>query len=70
MRHATGTDRATPSINPPRDYKQWHIDITFVAQPEPLYDSARGGCRCRPIDFPHFSEPRVVCRIAVAGDLP
>src|SRR5271154_6457311 len=26
-------DRAIPTAKPPRDYKGWHIDITFVANP-------------------------------------
>jgi taurine dioxygenase len=34
-------DRAVPSATPPRDYKGWHIDITFVANPN-SYSILRG----------------------------
>jgi taurine dioxygenase len=34
-------DRSIPSTKPPRDYKGWHIDITFVANPN-KYSILRG----------------------------
>jgi taurine dioxygenase len=34
-------DLSIPSIHPPRDYKGWHIDITFVANPN-KYSILRG----------------------------
>jgi taurine dioxygenase len=34
-------DRAIPTVKPPRDYKGWHIDITFVANPN-KYSILRG----------------------------
>ncbi|MGZ5926919.1 MAG: TauD/TfdA dioxygenase family protein [Rhizomicrobium sp.] len=34
-------DRSIPTVKPPRDYKGWHIDITFVANPN-KYSILRG----------------------------
>jgi alpha-ketoglutarate-dependent taurine dioxygenase len=35
------SDVGTPTVRPPRDYKGWHIDITFVANPN-RYSILRG----------------------------
>ncbi|KAF1049195.1 TauD/TfdA dioxygenase family protein [Xylophilus sp.] len=52
-------DLRIPSAQPPRDYKGWHIDITFVANPN-RYSILRG------VDIPAYGGDTLFSNLALA----
>lgn len=57
--HLHGQDLTVPSVLPPRDYRGWHIDITFMANPN-KYSILRG------IEIPEFGGDTLWANLAYA----